>query len=114
MSDFVTPPGMPPGWTPPATDVVVEPHVDVPIGQVLEACYAQCYVRDQNTEELDSVLDKLKSIWEEFEAKKIDSHEFSIKIGNWRNTVYQNCSADQPTREIWESAVTAMLRESNK
>jgi hypothetical protein len=114
MNDFVTPPGMPEGWTPPATDVVVEPHKDVPVPRILEICYAQCFVRDQNSQELDSVLDQLAAIWEEFESKKIDSMQFSNKVGDWRNNIFQNCSADETTRQVWEDAIMAILRESTK
>ena len=113
MNDFVTPPGMPEGWTPPATDAVVEPHKSVPIPRILELCYSQCIVREQNVEELTSVIDQLAVILEEFTSNKIDSNQLSIKVGDWRNNVFQNCSADDKTRALWEDAIVGILRESN-
>lgn len=114
MSEFVTPPGMPEGWTPPVDDVTVEPHEGISIRRALDICYAQCFVRDQNTEELDSVLDQLAVICDEFESKKIDAQTFGSKVGEWRNNSFQNCSADESTRAVWENAIIAMLRESTK
>jgi hypothetical protein len=113
MNSFVTPPGMPEGWTPPASDAVVEKHVGVPISRILEICYSQCIVREQNVEELTSVVDQLAVILEEFNSKKIDSTQLAVKVGDWRNNVFQNCSADDTTRTLWEEAIVAVLRDSN-
>jgi hypothetical protein len=112
--NIVIPPGMPEGWTPPnLADVVIPaPHEDTPVEHLIDALYAQTMVRDQNTEELVKIADRLKSLWESYVSEAISKQTLMQEVSNFQAEVLTNDHPDEITIQHLNIAVNGIIAKA--
>lgn len=114
MNNFVTPPGMPEGWTPPEyTGEITIPHEGIEnMGVLVDMVYAQSIVRDQIPEAVTALADGLKHIWERFDQKQINRRQFLEELAEFKNTALIDTQADDVTIATVEGVISRMMDET--
>lgn len=111
MNDFVTPPGMPEGWTPPVyTGDIVIPHEGIEnMGVLVDMIYAQRLVREQDPASVVALADTLKEIWENFDQRRTNRRQFLEALANFKSTDLVNTAADDVTVATVEGVIVRMM-----
>lgn len=90
-------------------------HNDSPIEFVFDGLYAQSIVRDQPTEEVNKIIEKLKAIWEERSLSQISHNQLEQKITIYRNeSLDKNSPADEETIIAIEESIVKIKDVSRK
>jgi hypothetical protein len=117
--DFVVPPEMPEGWTPPPPDAWKKnfpiPFAEQSITQVFEMCYSHSHVRAQDGSAVEELVNKLRAIWEQYESNAITKEQASLQIKDWYSVEVVLSEAPHPaTKSLFADALTRILDELEK
>lgn len=116
--EYVIPPETEHVWTPPEQVVVTPPPLDIPATELIDQLGLQKMVREQDPDIIQSLIDKLRDIWGEFDSKAIDATTFAQKLADFRNNDLNSSQGphefDDFTVQAFEHTMAILMNESTK
>lgn len=88
------------------------PYVDTPVEHVFDNLYAQSIVRDQPTEQVNAMIDKLKTIYYQFDQTSISKEQFNLDLDQYITNDLIDGPGDEDTVLAIKDAITRLRHEA--
>ena len=98
-------------FTDPIPPTIV-PYVDTPVEHVFDSLYAQAIVRDQPTEQVNAMIDKLKATYHQFDQTSISKEQFNLALDQYITNELTDSPGDEDTIIAIKNAITKLRHEA--